>query len=153
MKYVIDKELTIDAPAEVVWRALTDFPRYGEWNPFVIRCETSLKPGEPIRMDVVLVGTQKVEEVIESCSPGAGFVYHMKPYPLGALSSRRSHEIVALGPDRARYRSYFHLEGWLMPVVRGLMGARLERGFAGMTAGLKQRAEDTWARKSSSKAA
>jgi hypothetical protein len=153
MKYVIDKELVVEAPADVVWQVLTDFGQYRSWNPFVLACRSSLKPGDPIRMDVALVGTQKVEEVIESCTPGAGFAYHMKPYPLGALSSRRTHEITALGPGRARYRSYFHLEGWLMPVVRGLMGARLERGFAGMTAGLKQRAEQVWARKPGSKAA
>lgn len=146
MKYVIDIELVIEAPAEAVWRVLADFGHYREWNPFVLACDSSLKPGEPIVMEVALVGTQKVEEVIESCTPGAGFAYHMKPYPLGALSSRRSHEIVALGAGRAKYRSYFHLEGWLMPVVRALMGRRLERGFAGMTAGLKQRAEQVWAR-------
>lgn len=153
MRYVIEKELVIEAPADAVWQVLTDFGQYRHWNPFVLECRTSLKPGEPIRMDVALVGTQKVEEVIESCTPGSGFAYHMKPYPLGALSSRRTHEITALGPHRARYRSYFHLEGWLMPVVRGLMGRRLERGFAGMTAGLKQRAEHEWARKPGSKAA
>lgn len=146
MKYVIDKELVIEAPADAVWKVLTDFGQYRQWNPFVLECRSSLKPGEPILMDVALVGTQKVEEVIESCTPGASFAYHMKPYPLGALSSRRSHEIVALGPSRARYRSYFHLEGWLMPVVRALMGRRLEQGFAGMTAGVKQRAEQVWAR-------
>lgn len=153
MKYVIDRELTIEAPAEAVWQVLTDFAQYRRWNPFVLECRTSLQPGEPIRMDVALVGTQKVEEIIESCTPGAGFVYHMKPYPLGALSSRRSHEIRPLDGNRAHYRSYFHLEGWLMPVVRALMGRRLEQGFAGMTAGLKQRTEQVWARNSSSKAA
>jgi hypothetical protein len=153
MKYVIEKDVQVEAPADAVWRVLTDFARYPEWNPFVRECETSLKPGTPIRMQVALVGTQQVDEVIESCTPGMGFVYHMKPYPLGALSSRRSHEIVALGPDRSRYRSYFHLEGWLMPLVRALMGARLERGFAGMTTALKERAERTWARKPGSKAA
>lgn len=147
MKFVIEKEVAIQAPAEVAWQALTDFPRYREWNPFVLECETSLKPGEPIRMRVALVGTQKVDEVIESCAQGAGFAYHMKPYPLGALRSHRSHEIRVAGVDRATYRSYFCLEGWLMPLVRALMGRRLEAGFGGMTAGLKQRAEQLWAQR------
>ena len=147
MKFVIEKEVTVQAPAEVVWQALTDFPRYGEWNPFVLECRSSLKPGDGIHMKVALVGTQGVDEVIESCAPGTGFAYHMKPYPLGALSSLRSHEIRAAGIDRVTYRSYFHLQGWLMPLVRALMGRRLEAGFSGMTAGLKQRAEQLWAQR------
>ena len=144
MKFVIEKNVEIQAPASVVWETLTDFPRYGEWNPFVLKCETTLQPGTPIRMDVALVGTQKVDEVIESCTPGTGFAYHMKPYPLGALSSRRSHEIKPLAADRAQYTSYFHLEGWLMPLVRLIMRPKLEAGFAGMTAGLRQRSEQLW---------
>lgn len=29
---VLDTTFEIDAPAAAVWEALTDFPRYGEWN-------------------------------------------------------------------------------------------------------------------------
>ena len=31
----------IDAPAEQVWRVVTDFARYPEWNPFIIRAAGS----------------------------------------------------------------------------------------------------------------
>jgi hypothetical protein len=32
----------------------------------------------------------------------------------------------------------------MMPLVRGLLGSRLEAGFAGMNAGVKARAEQLW---------
>jgi len=31
----------IDAPMRTVWRLMTDFARYRDWNPFVVRAEAS----------------------------------------------------------------------------------------------------------------
>ncbi len=40
----------IEAPASMVWEILTDLPRYGEWNPFCVRAESTLEIGAPIHM-------------------------------------------------------------------------------------------------------
>jgi uncharacterized protein YndB with AHSA1/START domain len=143
MAFVIDATLDIEAPAELVWRVITDFPRYAEWNPFLASCSSTLKPGDPIDLQVRLSasGTRAQREWILSHSPGREFSYRMKPAPLGALRSRRSHTVTPLGPGRSRYESHFELGGWLQPLVRTLLGAQLERGFAGMTAGIKSQAE------------
>ena len=132
----------IDAPAGVVWDVLTDFARYGEWNPFVVACRSTLRPGEPIDLKVKLFAKpQDQKEWMTEHTPGRSFAYGMKPFPFGALRSARSHLVEDLGNGRTRYTSHFQLEGWLVPVVRGLLGARLERGFAGMSAAIKARAE------------
>ncbi len=47
-------------------------------------------------------------------------------------------------PERTRYRSHFELQGWLMPLVRGLLGAKIESGLAGMTQGIRRRSETLW---------
>ncbi|WP_280357211.1 SRPBCC domain-containing protein [Nocardia otitidiscaviarum] len=143
MPLVIDKSVEIDAPAELVWQVLTDVDRYGEWNPFVLGCETTLEPGSPIDMRVRLIGprprTQR--EFIRSHTPGKEFSYTMKPVPLGTLHSERSHTVTALSAERCRYDSHFALAGWLSPVVTAIMGGALRQGFAGMTDAVKQRAE------------
>lgn len=142
MAFVIEHNLEVNAPAETVWEVITDFPRYGEWNPFVVACETTLKPGEPIDMQVKLLGRpQHQQEIILDCEPGRGFSYRMKPVPPGALSSRRYHRIEALDGNRSRYHSRFELHGWLAPVVQGLLGGRLRTGFSGMSHGIRDRAE------------
>ncbi|HXG27318.1 MAG TPA: SRPBCC domain-containing protein [Nevskiales bacterium] len=148
MRFVINKTVDIDAPADVVWEVLTDLPRYGEWNPFVLECQSSLKPGEAIDMKVRLGNRlQTANEVMLEFEPKRRFAYRMKPLPPGALASYRSHDLNPLDGKRCRYVSHFELCGWLMPLVRALMGRQLEAGFAGMTDGLKQRAEQVWAQR------
>ena len=146
MPFIIDKHLEVAAPAEIVWEVITDLPRYGEWNPFMRECRTSFNPGDPIDMKVkIFARPQPQREWVLEFVSGKRFAYRMKPVPGGTLSSFRSHDVEAAGPARTRYRSFFQLSGWLMPVVRGLLGARLEIGFQGMTEGIRVRAEKLWA--------
>lgn len=146
MSFIIDRTLEIDAPADVVWEVISDLPRYGEWNPFCIAVKSTLKPGDPIDMQVKLMSRPQFQrEFMIHCEPGQGFAYRMKPVPGGALSSHRSHAITAVDAQSSRYRSYFHMRGWLLPLVGGLLGRRLQAGFAGMNQGVKQRAERLWA--------
>ncbi|MGH8518901.1 MAG: SRPBCC domain-containing protein, partial [Panacagrimonas sp.] len=67
------------------------------------------------------------------------------PLPFGALSSLRVQRIEAIDDGHCQYHTHFELQGWLMPVVRRLLGPQLHVGFSGMTQGLKRRAEQMWA--------
>jgi hypothetical protein len=140
---VITEIADIDAPTDVVWRVLTDFDAYEAWNPFALRCASSMVPGEPIDMYVRLGPgkPRKQREWMRTHTPGLEFSYTMKPVPLGALRSLRSQSVTALENGRTRYVSYFELHGWLRPLVTILYGRSMRRGFAGMTAGLRGRAE------------
>lgn len=142
MGFVIDSAFDIDVPAATVWQVITDFPRYGEWNTFCSECRSALAPGEPIDMLVHLRpgSTRRQREWVRTHTPGEEFSYRMKPVPFGALRSLRQHRVTPLGPNRARYESHFEITGWLQPVVTGLLGAHLRRGFAAMTAGIEQQA-------------
>lgn len=145
MPLIIDQTVEIQAPPELVWQVLTDLPRYGEWNPFCLVCESTLQPGDPIRMQVNLTGKpQAVEEVMAVFIPGRRFAYRMKPMPAGALSSLRSHDLEPSGPAQTRYHSHFELRGWLRPLVLALYGRTLEAGFAAMTDAVRTRAETLW---------
>jgi hypothetical protein len=141
--FAIDHALEVAAPAEVVWRVLTDFERYGEWNPFVVACRTSGVPGDPIemRVHVFRAFAQPQTETILEHEPGRGFAYGLADPPLGAVGSRRSHRVVPLGEGRTRYESRFELYGWLAPLVRLLLGRSLRRGFGEMSAAVAARAE------------
>ncbi len=48
MAFIIEKNLEINAPAEVVWEVITDLARYPEWNPFCVECSSTMQPGDPV---------------------------------------------------------------------------------------------------------
>lgn len=138
----ITHDLEVAASAAVVWEVLTDMKKYEEWNPFLLACDSTLKPGDPMNLTVQLgKSVRNEQEVMATYDEGKGFSYQMKPPPLGALASRRSHEIQAISDSRCRYISRFHLEGWLSPVVNLAVGKHLHTGFDGMSHGIKKRAE------------
>jgi uncharacterized protein YndB with AHSA1/START domain len=146
--FVIDQSLEIEAPAETLWSVLTDFPAYGEWNPFVPDCRCDLRPGGAIDMHVRLGRKpQWQREWILEVRPGQSFSYRMKPLPMGLLRSLRVHRIEAMSPGRCRYESHFEIAGFLQPLVTGLLGGKLQRGFAEMAAGLKRHTESKWAQR------
>ena len=139
---VIEHVLDIAAPPALVWAVIIDLPRYGEWNPFVVCCRSSLVVGDPIDMRVRLFAfAQPQRETILEHVPGQRLCYGIERTRVGALASRRSHEVGPNGVGGARYRSYFELSGWLAGTVRLLLGTRLRAGFTAMSRAIQQRAE------------
>ena len=57
-------ETPIPAPPELVWDVLIDFPRYGEWNPFITSIEGELEVGEEVpRQELELVSVAPMLEL------------------------------------------------------------------------------------------
>ncbi len=48
----LHSEIEIDAPAERVWRLLTDFASYPEWNPFIRSISGQPTPGERLEVRI-----------------------------------------------------------------------------------------------------
>ena len=143
MPLKIDHTLEIAAPAGVVWDVITDLERYGDWNPFVVGCRSTLRVGDPIvmRVHVFRAFAQSQTESVFEHEPGRLLSYGLDGAPLGAVRSRRGHIVTRLGDDRTRYESRFEFDGWLSPVVGLLVGRQLRRGFGEMAEALGVRAE------------
>lgn len=142
MAFIIDYEIEINAPLDTVWEVITDVSRYREWNKFTVECQSTLKPGDPINMKVLLFSKPQAQtETIFTHVPKQSLSYGLDGGALKAIVSNRIHTVKSLGADRTHYRSHFELSGWLMPLVRALMRSRLENGFRVMTTGIRDRAE------------
>lgn len=44
----IHTEIVINAPKEIIWGILTDFPAYPDWNPFIVKVLGSAAPGKRV---------------------------------------------------------------------------------------------------------
>ena len=142
MAIEIKHDLEVKAPAAVVWEVITDLDRYSDWNPFLQTCSTTFKPGDPVDLTVKLGKQLRQErEFMVQYEESVGFAYQMKPPPLGALKSFRSHRIEAVDAENCIYHSSFRLEGWLSPIVNLAVGKHLHTGFDGMSYGIRDRAE------------
>lgn len=139
----IEHSARVAAPAPVVWRVIVDLERYPEWNPFVVACRSSLAPGAPIEMRVrgLAPWTLTQRESILEHEPGRRLCYGLAGAFGGGISSERCHAVSEHGPAHAEYASSFSLRGPLAPLVKVLLGGRLEQGFRSMTGALVRRAE------------
>ncbi len=143
MPLITDSSIDIDAPADVVWRVLTDFDAYGEWNPFQVECSSTLEPGAPLDMKFRLGpgGLRSAREYIVDVDPGKTFAYSMKRVPLGAVRSLRRHTVIDLGDGRSRYESHFEITGPVSGLVKLTLGKELVAKFASVTEAVGPRAE------------
>ncbi|HLM54824.1 MAG TPA: SRPBCC domain-containing protein [Pyrinomonadaceae bacterium] len=139
----IHTEIEIGAPPEVVWRVLTDFKAFPDWNPFVT--SVSGEPEEGARLRI----TVKVPD---------GPVVKFKPTVLRAERARELRWIGRLavpgffsgehfmklepaeGGRATRFVHGEHIEGLLLPFMGGTL-RKSRRGYDLMNEALKARAE------------
>lgn len=147
-------EIEIDAPLEVVWGVMTDTDRYGEWNPFVERVETTqpAQVGNPIVLHVVWANGKKTRSperitALEgpTTDPATGtttavmsYVYEGLPGKLGLVRGVR-HQRLTQRPGGPT--SYATVEEFSGPLVKLAGPGRVADGFRRHAEGLKQRAE------------
>lgn len=138
LKYAID----IDAPIEQVWKVLTDFDAYGEWNKFTPKIETSGRIGEPVRLHVRLTEQaggrltksnliMKKKAAYELCWGSENFL----------IQANRTQTLTPLEDGRTRYESREPFGGLLAPLIMWWHRDNLMRGYKWAAEGLKEKVE------------
>jgi len=136
-------EIEIAAPAERVWRVLTDFRAYRQWNPVVSEIRGEMKVGGRLVVRVRALGGVPIRFRAR--------ILRVEPQRelrwLGrlALSSLFAGEhaliIQPLGDSRVRFVQREVYTGLLAPLFIFIMGANNRRDFERMNQALKARAE------------
>ena len=141
----IDARIDIDAPIERVWKVLTEFERYPEWNPFTVRVLARLEMGAAVSMRVNLIGSfvQPQTEYITTLDPGRRICWSMKGLPNWLLGATRCQWLEPLSSERTRYASTDRITGILAPIVMFFFGGPMQNGFERAGRALKLRAEET----------
>lgn len=140
--FVVRAESEIDAPRAEVWDVLSDFERYPEWNPFTPEVRTTLEPGTPVEMRVVLwTGVRDQREVVRQVVPGERICWGMHMGAPWLVNAERCQWLEPLPGGRTRYVTEDRIAGVVAPLVLLLYGASMQRGFDGVARGLKATCE------------
>lgn len=143
--YTIDTTVTIGAPPVAVWHVLTDFARYGEWNPFIRAASGRAAVGETLELHIQPPGGRLTTHrpTVVAAEAGRRLAW------VGAASPRRllvaEHEfLLALRADASGRRTVLRhrerLTGLLVPFL-GTTLRRTARGVEELNHALKERVE------------
>lgn len=142
-KLELRSEIEVQAPPTEVWRNLTDFGRYAEWNPFIVRASGKLELGE--RIDLLVSPPEGREIRVRRRISRLNEPFELRwggPYGFGLLL--RSDQYVLLNPkDDASSTRLVIGENLYGPGVTGSHSTvmNIARGLALMNQALKRRVE------------
>ena len=138
----LDASTEVDAPAERVWQIVSDFARYPEWNPFIVRAAGEQRPGARLEVTIVAPGVRAVtfKPTVLDLRPGRLILWKGRLLPPGLFDGRHSLSVDSLGDGRARFTTHEEVTGILLPFLGKVMRASQE-GFVQMAAAVKARAE------------
>lgn len=143
MVWEIHTETTIEADAAAVWRVLTDFSAYDEWNPTLVRARGSAEIGERLRL-------------YHSLPTGFGVPFRprvtvVEPerelrWRVTVGSVLAAEHVVSIVPtdgegDRVRLVQREEVEGPLAVPAMGLLGGAIRDGLEAMNDALATRVE------------
>jgi hypothetical protein len=138
----IRTEIDIDAPPEVVWRILTDFDSYGDWNPFILSIRGDARKGATLTVRIEPPGgramTFKPKVVTFEPERELRWLGHLV-IP-GLVDGEHTLRVDPLDGERSRFVQSETFTG-IFAALAGKTLTRAETGFEQMNAALKERAE------------
>jgi hypothetical protein len=139
----LHSEIEIAATAERVWRVLTDFPAYPQWNPFIRRISGEPKTGERLEVRLEPPGARGITFRPKILNAEANhelrWLGHL--FVPGLFDGEHSLIIEPLGESRVRFVQREEFRGLLVPLLARSLDANTRRGFEEMNQALKERAE------------
>lgn len=138
----IETERVVDAPPEAVWRVLTDFAAYPEWNPFIPRIEGEVREGARLRVRIEPPGSLSatVRPEVQVVRPPHQLAWLGKLFVPHLFDGRHEFRLVPLADgERTRFVQRETFGGLLVPIL--LDGEAVRRGFEAMNERLAERAE------------
>jgi hypothetical protein len=140
----IDTTVEIDAPPDAVWRVLTDFPTYGEWNPFIPTIAGNVQVGERLTVRLEPPGGKgmTIKPTVLAAEPERELKWKGRLVIPGLFDGEHTFRIEPINGQRSRFVHGERFTGILVGFVKGILG-KTEAGFEQMNAALKQRVEAT----------
>jgi len=139
----IETGIDIAAPAGRVWRILTDFADFPNWNPFIRRAEGDLRVGGRLKILIQPSGTKGMtfRPYIRSVEAEHELRWLGHLGLPKVFDGEHLFRIDQLTDDSCRLTQSEHFRGLLVPFFRAGLERDTRRGFHEMNAAIKTRAE------------
>lgn len=139
---VSTEEITIAAPAQVVWDVLLDFDNYGQWNRFCPEIKGEAGMGSALHMMVDLGnGLQQQIEYVTRLEPPHLVTWSMENKPGDPIHADRTQRVTPIDETSCSYWSIDEFSGEAVAPMVEAFGEQVEKGFNLCAEGLKARAE------------
>ncbi len=143
MPHEITATISIFAPPERVWEVLLDFPRYGEWNPFVRSIEGSPTKGSSLRVAIHPPGGKAMSfrPLVLRYSPAQEFRWKGILLVPGLFDGEHYFKLEPATDGSTHFTQGESFTGLLVPLFRSTLDRNTKAGFEAMNQALKQRLE------------
>lgn len=138
----IETTIDIAAPQAAVWEVLIDFPRYAEWNPFIIAVAGVARPGRALLVTIKPPGARAMtlHPAVLVADPGRELRWRGKLLITGIFDGEHYFRLEPAGAC-CRFVHGERFSGVLAALMGAGFYANVRRGFEAMNAALKARAE------------
>ncbi|MDJ0923111.1 MAG: SRPBCC domain-containing protein [Acidimicrobiia bacterium] len=141
MKHLVT-EISIDAPAAVVWDTLTDLPAYAEWNPFIVEAAGDVEVGARLRnrLEPPEGKGMTFQPTVTVVEPNRKFEWLGRLVLPGVFDGRHIFELEET-TEGTRFVQREEFTGILVPLFARSLDKGTKAGFEAMNQAIKQRAE------------
>ncbi len=140
----INTQINIDCPPEKVWKILTDFEKYPEWNPMIKSIEGELKRRNRLKVRLEIKGMNKmtIKPRVATFHSGKSFSWLGHLLIIGLFDG---HHIFELNQNQDGSTEFIHREqfsGVMVPLMRKTLETKVANGFEEMNQALKIQCEN-----------
>ena len=134
-------EIDIDASAERVWAALTDFASFPKWNPFIREIRGTPAVGSRLEVTIGASGTKPMtfRPTVKNVVPNRELRWLGRVGLPRIFDGGHIFELAAIGPDRTRFVQRERFRGLIVPFLAKSLDRDARRGFEEMNEALRTR--------------
>ena len=143
MKKQLETEIEINAPAERVWKVLTDFHAHPIWNPFIRELRGKPIEGERLRVFIQPPGGKGMvfKPIVLKAEENRELRWLGKMFIPGLFDGEHYFRIEPIDEDRVRFIHGEIFSGLLVRLFAKSLDEGTLSGFRQMNEALKRRAE------------
>ena len=139
----IKTEIIIDATPEKVWRVLTDFEAYPDWNPFITSVEGEVFEGSRFKVNLQPLGSSKMsfKPVCLSFIENKEFSWLGKLVAKGIFDGKHCFELKPIDNGKTKFIHREEFKGFLVPLFWKKLDVNTRWSFEMMNDKLKETVE------------